>query len=274
MVSTYTFSDNLTDLRENIQLKSDQGLSLIDIDYIDDPKDKGLVGEEEIWVAEFGYVPGNTIYIFNKSEDIFIEKTNQKTNNGYDLVDIEYADGVWFGILTDSPGNKAITLSGNLDAFAGQIQEGWDNSYQLTNAEYVDGLWSGFYSTPSSLSKNAYVYRATIDQFTGQIEQKWDENFDLVNVEYGDGKWFGVFTQTPESSAYIFSANIDEFIEESTTYEENGFYLSDLEYGDGFLFGVYETDQYDPITTGEIGKQNTLISASLTNWTLFNQYLL
>ena len=46
MISTYAGGENLTELEETIQLGSDQGLSLVDIEYLDD-------GEYQFWIGEY-----------------------------------------------------------------------------------------------------------------------------------------------------------------------------------------------------------------------------
>ncbi len=236
MISTYVSDTSFTDLEKEIELRSSQGLSLVDIDYADLGDDKGE------WIAEFESLSENTVLVFNENYDIFLEDMRQKVQEGYKLIDLEINNGYNSAVLIDSSENKVFQASTDLDTFTGQIQQQWSQDYYLRNVEYSYGNWLGSYSPSSFLEANAYSYSTNLDTFTGQIQQRWDQHYDLVNVEYGDGIWFGVFEKTSQLSGYSYSTNLDDFHETRKNYAENGYYLTDLELDNNQgIFGVYQT---------------------------------
>ncbi len=237
MISTYVYDTSLTELEKEIESKSSQGLSLVDIDYADLGDGKGE------WIGEFESLPDeNTVLVFNKNYDIFLEDMKQKIQQGYKLIDLEQNNGYTSAVLSDSSENKGFNGSTNLDTFTGQIKQRWSQDYHLRNVEYTDGTWFGFYSPSSVLEANAYFYSTNLDTFTGQIQQLRSQDYDLVNVEYGDGNWFGVFEKTSQLSRYSYSPNLHHFHETRKNYAENGYYLTDLELDNNQgIFGVYQT---------------------------------
>ena len=75
----------------------------------------------------------------------------ENLDNGFNLVDMEYADGTWFATLRNTPG-ATRSFSGDGNDFTAKFNETktWSIgneliSYDLIDAEYGDGIWYSTY---------------------------------------------------------------------------------------------------------------------------------
>ena len=199
------------------------------------------------WIGVFKDVPGRSGYSYSGNYDTFTGQIQDRWNQGFDLVDVEFVDiqntgGIWFGVFQEdfSSINNAYSTSGNFDTFLEQIQDRWDQGFDLVDVEYGDGRWFGVFN--EGIDRDAYSSSGNLDTFTGQIQERWDEGFKLVDVEYGDGRWFGVFGENYERSAYSYAPDFDTFRQQVQENNNEGLQLVDVESGDGVWFGVYQAD--------------------------------
>ncbi|NER82555.1 MAG: S8 family serine peptidase [Leptolyngbya sp. SIO1D8] len=189
----------------------------------------------------------------------FSQQIEERWDQGYELVNVSYGDGRWFGVFGQEARPNAYSYSiktndteAKINSFTQQIEERWDQGYELTDVEYGDGRWFGVFGQTDR--PNAYSYsiktndtEAKINSFTQQIEERWDQGYELIDVEYGDGRWFGVFGQAVGPNAYSYSiktsdteSKIDDFTQQIESRWNQGYELIDVAYGDGRWFGVFQ----------------------------------
>ncbi len=103
------------------------------------------------------------------SIDEFTWAIQGRWDEGYDLVDVEYADGLWFGTFGDNPGFSAYSTGGGIDEFTWAIQGRWDEGYDLVDVEYADGLWLGVFGTGSESTTTTTLDTITTTSDPSQV---------------------------------------------------------------------------------------------------------
>lgn len=240
MISTYVSDTSFTDLEKEIELKSSQGLSLVDIDYADLGDGKGE------WIAEFESLSENTVLVFNENYDIFLEDMRQKVQEGYELIDLEINNGYNSAVLIDSPENKLFSATTNLDTFTGQIQQRWDQHYDLVNVEYGDGIWFGVFEKTSQLS--GYSYSTNLDDFHETRKNYAENGYYLTDLELDNNQGiFGVY-----QTAYTTNSSSITDLSSLTTIGQN--------YIEQSTEGLYELGS--DITSSNITTNNLLFAST------------
>ena len=185
--STWSYHPNFEGFRSQIRSRWEQGYELTDVEYGDG-----------VWFASFeeGFSE-DSAYISNPDVDGFtaqiLEQADSGGYHGYDLVDIEYGDGVWFGVLNNERGGATYTSS-TIDTLAADINGIQAQDYDLVDVEYTGVGWvSVFHEPPVGAVESTYTIANSVEQFDQQFAQKIDQGYNLVDIEYGDGIWVGVY---------------------------------------------------------------------------------
>ena len=101
--NAYSFNPDYAEFQEEIQGRWDQGLDIIDIEYIN-----------ETWIGVFGdaYLAGSS---YDLSADFveFAEDTQEQWDevHNWGLVNIEYADGNWVSVFQQHRGRTAVMVA-------------------------------------------------------------------------------------------------------------------------------------------------------------------
>ncbi|MEL7036709.1 MAG: Ig-like domain-containing protein [Cyanobacteria bacterium J06592_8] len=161
-------------------------------------------------------------------------------DEGYRLVDVEYAEDTWFGSFQEDTGGNAYSTATTGDEFLAKVQERWDDGFDLVDVEYGDDLW--FLTFRGDSGRNGYNTATTGDEFQTEIQEQWDDGLGLVDFEYVDGLLVSIFQEDTGGNAFVPASSLDEFQTKIQERWDDGFDLVDVEYGNGTWFGVFLED--------------------------------
>lgn len=191
----------LRGFQARIAERREQGYELTDVEY-DDGYWLGIfgsnVGDSELIVAEDGAE-------FNQ-QLLDLQDLDSRFSLEYQVLDIEFADGLRVGVANRTSGDASYTFSKDYRSFEAEVQEQREDGLELTNVEYVDGFWYSVFSDElSGLSAYSPEPHADIDDFTAEILDYRSIGFDLVNIESIDGDWFGVYKENTDGTDDIIT---------------------------------------------------------------------
>ena len=199
--SVASWSPSFAGFTERIKQKETQGYGLTDIEYADG-----------YWFGVFSSSEVDSEYIVATTGVEFDDKVkdlqNPESNSvlDYHLVDVEYANGYWVGVLNKTYGDSSYSSSADFDDFTGEIQRQRSQGLELTNVEYLDGAFLGIYSDElSGISTYSPTPHATTAQFTAEIEEQRSEGYHLINIESIDGEWFGIYKENIDGTDDIIT---------------------------------------------------------------------
>ncbi|MEM7061677.1 MAG: leishmanolysin-related zinc metalloendopeptidase [Cyanobacteria bacterium P01_B01_bin.77] len=186
-------------------------------------------------------------YSYTTTLTSFERFIDTRWEQGYDIANVEFGDGVWFGVFSENVGAGAYSLNSDIDEFTEDIAERWQQGYNLIDVGYGNDVWFGVFNDQKSDNINGYSYQFGLTNFETAILDRWDQGFVLTDVEYGDGVWFGTFDQGSGRSAYSYNPSLNRFTDEISTRWDQGYELIDVEFGNGTWFGVF--GEYEPGTS-------------------------
>ncbi|MCC0179178.1 hypothetical protein I4641_19620 [Waterburya agarophytonicola K14] len=268
MTSTYEISSDLTEFNSLISENINNGLNLVDVEYAD-----GL------WFATLrntsgssrGYVDDN---VTDFADQFQATKTYtydfSSTINSFDLVDVEYADGLWYSTYGNVDGLSDYTISNTFDDFTGAVQDYWDLGYDLVDIEYADGAWLATYGDIPGDSK--YLSPSSLNDFDNVVQQESALGYGVVDVEYADGAWVGVFGNYSGSTAntVAYSGSFDEFDSQFEEKSNLGYDLIDIAYGDGIWIGLYSPTIADTTYTTPSLYDQSQLNQGFNNYVVSN----
>ena len=164
-------------------------------------------------------------------------------NERFDLVNVEYGDGIWFSVFGEDIGQSSYTDQTDFSEFTQAISDKWDEGFDLVDVGYGNGRWVAVFNDGFTFNRTAYSTQAELTAFTQAISDRWDEGFRLIDVEYGDGTWFGVFEEDTYANAYATDDTLNDFTQSIAERWEDDHDLIDVEYGNGTWFGVFRGNQ-------------------------------
>lgn len=171
------------------------------------------------------------------------EAIAERWNERFDLVNVEYGNGIWFSVFGEDIGQSSYTEDIDFSEFTQAISDKWDEGFDLVDVGYGDGRWIGVFNDGFTFERTAYSNQTELTAFTQAISDRWDEGFRLIDVEYGDGIWFGVFEEETYANAYATDDTLNDFTQSIAERWQDDHELIDVEYGDGTWFGVFRGDQ-------------------------------
>jgi len=139
--------DNFADFAARASEQSGIGLSLVDLEYGD--------GNINAIYADTHVDRANGTYIASNNLDDFTGQVNANTVTSpvqigvapFDLVDIEYIDGTYVGVLGDFRGRSDyVSNIANFDEFQAEIQRQQSIGFDLVDAEFINGAWHGVFN--------------------------------------------------------------------------------------------------------------------------------
>ena len=218
--STWSTNPDVEELEGQIEARWEQGYKLTDVEYGDG-----------VWFASFEKgISSDSNYTYTDDPDEFAEQIQELGDGGlyrgYDFVDVEYGDGVWFGVLNDGLGGSTYRSANTDELLATNIEDLQEQGYDLVDVEYTGGGWVSVFYDDSGVVDSDYAIGNSASEFGQQIEQKLDEGYDLVDIEYGNGTWVGVFDgviagtdsnsdSTPSVDQILIDGTIDSFLRET-----------------------------------------------------------
>ena len=196
---------------------------------------------------------------YSISEDIkeftsdFDRVANDEDSN-FDLVDVKYANGIWFGAYGDNIGKPKLyanytawNYEPSFSGFLEEIESRQDRRYELTDVEYTDdGGWFGVFASAEVDSK--LITAETMAGIDEQVEELQaldpDDTFQyqIVDLEYTDDFIVGVLNSTHKDAAYTTSEDFEEFELEVQRQQDEGLELINLEYVDGEFVGIFDSE--------------------------------
>ena len=197
-------------------------------------------------------------YSISKDIQEFGSDFQRVTKEGFDLIDVKYANGIWFGAYGKNIGlseylvsDTAWNFEPTLDGFQAKIEEREEDGYDLTDIEYTsDGYWFGVFAT--NLGDSELIVAEDGEDFDRQLLDLEDLESNLAvdsisehqvfDLELADGLWAGVAKDTFRDTTYTSSEDFEEFELEVQQQESEGLKLSNVEYLDGDWYGVFDRD--------------------------------
>ena len=115
---------------------------------------------------------------------------------GYQVVDIEYADGLWIGVLDRTGSDATYSTSESYKEFTREVELQREEGLELTNLEYTDELWTAVFTDElTGLSVYSPQPHDDIKDFQAEITDFRSQGFDLINIESIEGDWFGIYKE-------------------------------------------------------------------------------
>lgn len=226
--STWNYHPDLAGLEAQIQSRWEQGYELTDVEY-----------GNGVWFASFEEgISSDSAYIYNSDIDGFTGQIREQGDSGgyrgNDLIDVEYGDGVWFGVLNDELGGATYTGS-TIDTLATDIDRIQAQDYDLVDIEYTGTGWVSVFNEPTGAVDSTYAIANNVDQFNQQFAQKLQQGYDLVDLEYGEGIWVGVYSGvvTTTGTNNNSTSNTNDVITDTVIHNavlENAHFAFDSDY--------------------------------------------
>ena len=191
----------------------------------------------------------------NTTENGLKQESAFNKDLGFELIDVKYANGYWFGAYGDNigygDGRNADTTwisDPNFTSFQERVEDLEADGYYLTDIEYTEeytgyGYWFGVFD--DKLVDSEIIVAETVDDFNSQVEDykalypNDSSRYHLVDLEYADGLSIGVLNRSYGNSTYVGSNDFVEFEAEVTYQQSLGLELTNLEYIDGVYVGIY-----------------------------------
>ena len=175
-------------------------------------------------------------------------------DSNFDLVDIKYANGIWFGAYGDNIGKPKLfvdytawNFEPSFSSFTEEIESRKAEGYELTDVEYTEGgYWFGVFAEGEVDSK--LITAETMAGIDEQVEelQALDPDdlfqYQVVDLEYTDESIVGVLNSTHKDAAYTSSEDFEEFESEVQRQQDEGLELTNLEYVDGDFVGIFDSE--------------------------------
>lgn len=245
MKSTQSHTRNANEFVEQIESKQALGFDLIDVKYI-----------EGYWFGSYGNNIGfadtrenETDFFGTASFPKFQTEIQNFKNQGFELTDIDYNDGYWFGTFADGEIDSFVVTSElGFNDFERQINAKLgEGSGFLTNhlvdVEYADGAWVGVFNYGFGTSD--YSVQDNYREFHQEVLQQKSQGLELINLEYNDDQWFGIYSdRLSGESIYTLpdslNQDIDDFGAEIADNQRLGYDLINVESVDGYWLGIYK----------------------------------
>ena len=198
--TTWKGEPTFAGFQAQIEDRREDGYELTDVEY-----------DDGYWVGIFSSNEGDSELIVAEDGDDFeaqlleLQDLDSSFSLEYQVLDIEYADGLWVGVANRTSGDATYTFSEDYENFELEVQQQREDGLELTNVEYVDGTWYSVFSELSGLSAYSPETHADIDDFTDEILDYRSKGFDLVNIESVDNEWFGVYKENVDGTDDIIT---------------------------------------------------------------------
>ena len=190
-------------------------------------------------------------YSITKDIDEFADEFTRIESQGFDLVDVKYANGFWFAAYGDNIGRPKLFVNETawngeptLKDFQARVAERKADGYDLTDVEYTDdGYWLGIFS--DNVLDSELIIAEDDSEFEEQLLELQDLdpdsnfNYQVVDIEDAEGLQVGVVNRIFGDANYTFSEDIDEFTQEVEQQQDLGIELTNVEYSDSGLFGIF-----------------------------------
>ncbi|MGD1922362.1 MAG: hypothetical protein ACFCAD_27800 [Pleurocapsa sp.] len=220
--STWSYNPDLAGLESQIKTRWEQGYELTDVEYGDG-----------VWFASFeSGISSDSAYVYNSDVDGFTGQIREQGDSGIyrgnDLIDVEYGDGIWFGVLNDELGGATYANS-SIDTLTADINSIQAQDYDLVDIEYVGNSWVSVFLEPTGAVDSTYTISNNVEDFNQKFADKLGQGYDLIDIEYGNSVWVGVFSgvitstetndnSTPSTNDVIVDSVIQSAILENTHY--------------------------------------------------------
>ena len=143
-------------------------------------------------------ITATTYTDFNKQVDD-LQAQDASSVLGYQVVDIEYDDGLYIGVLDRTGSDADYQFMKTYREFTEEVADQREDGLELTNVEYVGGANGGWYGVftdeLTGLSAYSPETHALRSDFEAEIEDFQDRGFDLINIESIEGEWFGIYKE-------------------------------------------------------------------------------
>lgn len=202
-----------------------------------------------IVMSKWGNV-SDTVQTYSVSREFPVEFINSKTDEGYFIFLIDYANGQWVVVMNKIDGNSEeydwITSEEFPESY---INDMWGKDYDVTDIEYGNGVWAVVMSDNPNYDSQSYARRSTFSNAEEFITEKENDKFYITDIEYGQGIWVVLVSKggSIQSQSWAETKNIfpNDFIELS---KRERYYIFDVENksGDWVLLmrrGTGHTDQ-------------------------------
>ena len=154
-------------------------------------------------------ITAKTYADFNRQVDDL--QAQDSTSIGYEVVDIEYADGLYIGVLDRNGSDADYQFMRSYRSFTEEVADQRKNGLELTNVEYVGGANGGWYGvfTDDLTGSSAYSPEPHDDirDFQSEISSYRDRGYDLINIESIEGEWFGIYKEDIYSDDPVTSSS-------------------------------------------------------------------
>jgi len=193
-------------------------------------REVNTTGQWVIVMSKWGDV-SNTIQDYQIGREFPVEFINSKTEEGYFIFLIDYANGQWVVVM-----NKIDGYSKEYDWYVSEefpesyINDMWDQNYDVTDIEYGDGKWAVVVSDSTKYAGQSYARRSTFNNVEEFIAEKEADKFYITDLEYGQGEWVALVSKggSIQSQSWTETNHIfpNDFIE---LRKRERFYIFDIE---------------------------------------------
>ncbi|MEM6253803.1 MAG: S8 family serine peptidase, partial [Cyanobacteria bacterium P01_D01_bin.156] len=115
--------------------------------------------------------------VYSHSADFtdFTQTIEERWEDGFDLIDVEYGNGTWFGVFNQSNERQGFFNRNDFTDFTQTIEEWWEDGFDLIDVEYGNGTWFGVFN--QSNERQGFFNRNDFTDFTQTIEEWWEDGF-------------------------------------------------------------------------------------------------
>ena len=194
---------------QRVEELEDKGYELTDVEVTDDGYWLGIFASEQL---ESELITARTRADFDRQVDA-LQAQDANSVLGYQVVDIEYADGLLIGVLDRNSSDADYSFSRNGTEFGREVARQREAGLELTNVEYVDGAWYGVFSDElTGLSIPSSRPHTSIRSFEAEISDYQSRGYDLINIESIEGDWLGIYKENVDGTDDIITPSDREAI--------------------------------------------------------------
>jgi|GEM_PF-2763772 len=196
-VTAWRGVSTFSDFQEQVEEQKADGFELTDVE----------VTPGGYWLGTFNsgsgqleseLITAETYADFNRQVDD-LQAQDASFVLGYQVVDIEYDDGLYIGVLDRNGSDADYQFMRSYQDFTEEVAFQREEGLELTNVEYVGGANGGWYAVFTDELTGLSVYspetHALRSDFESEIVAYRSQGYDLINIESIEGEWFGIYKE-------------------------------------------------------------------------------